>query len=108
MVIKPNIPEPPTSEELRLTFADIKPYAMLSDEIIWRPVKFKFLFGENADPSLKASFQVVKLKNTSISDGEVKSKIIKAINDYFKERGFRKVKVVDSKEASNLVYLVEN
>ena len=78
-----SLPEPPTSEELRLTFTDIKPYAMLSDEIVWRPVRFKFLFGEGSDLNLRATFQVVKLSSTTISDGEVKSRIIRAINEYF-------------------------
>lgn len=78
-----SLPDPPTSEELRLTFTNITPYAMLSDEIIWRPVRFKFLFGDGADLNLRATFQVVKLSSATMSDGEVKSKIIKAINEYF-------------------------
>lgn len=56
---------------------------MFSDEIIWRPVKFKLLFGTTADPTLQARFKVVPLMGTSVSDGEIKSRVIDAIRTYF-------------------------
>jgi hypothetical protein len=56
---------------------------MFSDEIVWRPVKYKYLFGTGAEPALRAKFKVVKLTNSYISDGEIKANVIQAINAYF-------------------------
>ena len=56
---------------------------MFSDEVIWRPVSFKFLFGGVASPELQASFKVVKSSNTILSEGEIKANIIEYIQQYF-------------------------
>lgn len=77
------LPKPPTEIDLRLTFNEFEEYAMFSDQIVWRPVKYKFLFGNGASDELLAQFKVVKVAGTTLSDGEIASQIIKAINDYF-------------------------
>jgi hypothetical protein len=41
------------------------------------------VFGSKADPSLQATFKVVKNPNLTISDNEVKTSVIAAINAYF-------------------------
>jgi hypothetical protein len=41
------------------------------------------LFGAKSDPSLQASFLVVKNPAVSITDNEVKSQVITAVNAYF-------------------------
>ena len=41
------------------------------------------MFGTNAQPQLKARFRVIKLKNTNITDNDIKSKVIDTINEYF-------------------------
>ena len=51
--------------------------------MIYNPAKFKPLFGAKADPSLQARFQVVKNPAVSITDNEVKSQVIAAINNFF-------------------------
>jgi hypothetical protein len=56
---------------------------MASDELIWRPVKYKFLFGSSAIPELQAQFKIVRLQNAALSDGEIRSKVIQTINTYF-------------------------
>ncbi len=77
------LPLPPTELDLRIAFSEFNDYKMFSDEIIWRPVQYKFLFGEGAQSSLRTQFKVVKLANSSYSDGEIKSRIVRAVNDYF-------------------------
>lgn len=77
------MPSPPTTEDLRTLFSGFDSYKMMTDQIIWHPVKYKILFGQQADPAYQVRFKVVKTVGTIISDTEVKSKIIAAINDYF-------------------------
>lgn len=78
------LPEPPTELDLRLTFSPFEEFKMFSDEIIWRPVRYKFLFGTGSEQqNLKAKFKVVKLPNSNVADGEIKSRVIRAINQFF-------------------------
>ena len=79
------VPEPsqPSPEELRIEFNDLNNSKMLSDTLIFNSAKFKPLFGIEADPELQAIFKVVKNSTIDISDSQVKSKIIAAINTYF-------------------------
>ena len=58
-------------------------YKAISDTIIYNPASFKPLFGSKAESSLQARFQVVKNPAASITDNEVKSQVINAINAYF-------------------------
>lgn len=81
-------PVAPTELDLRLAFAGMEPYKMFSDEIIWRPVRYKFLFGSGADDELQAQFKVVRLPNAAISDGEIRSRIINAIGTFFSVANF--------------------
>lgn len=76
-------PEEPTALDLANTFGGFDQYKMFSDEVIWRPVKYKMLFGQSAQPELRASFKVVKLPNSLLSDGEIRTKVIDTVNDYF-------------------------
>ena len=78
-----NEPTAPTELDLSLTFSSLQSSAMFSDTIVWRPVSYKYLFGANADPSVQAQFKVIRLTNASISDGQIQSNVINAINSYF-------------------------
>ncbi|WP_162828322.1 hypothetical protein, partial [Escherichia coli] len=77
------IPLPPTEMQLRINYSEFEQFKLFSDEIVWRPVKFKMLFGQTAIPELRARFKVVKLTGTSMSDGEIKSKVLQAIERFF-------------------------
>jgi hypothetical protein len=79
-LIEPTIP---TSIDLELEFGNLEKYKSISDAIIYNSAKFKPLFGSKAEPNLQATFKVVKNKNINISDNEVKSNMIAAINTYF-------------------------
>jgi hypothetical protein len=76
-------PMPPTTEELSAAYQDLNNYKALSDTIVYNPAKFKPLFGDKADASLQASFKVVPNPNLVVSDSEIKSSVIAAINRYF-------------------------
>ena len=75
-------PLEPTSSELAIEFEGLNEYKSASDTIVYRSAKFKLLFGPYAEQSYQARFRVVKLSN-NISDNELKSQIITAINTYF-------------------------
>jgi hypothetical protein len=81
--IAANLPTPPTELDLRLAFASMEDFRMFSDGIVWRPVQYKLLFGTGADSTLQANFKVVRLPNATLSDGEIKSTLITAVNTYF-------------------------
>ena len=55
----------------------------VSDEIIYHPGKFLNLFGELADSRYRATLKVVKMVGARISDNEIKSRILKAMDEYF-------------------------
>lgn len=55
----------------------------ISDEVVYHPVKYKLLFGNNADEELRATFKVVKNPNSVLSDNDVKTKVLSAINEFF-------------------------
>lgn len=76
-------PTPPTPLALANQFSGMDEYKMFSDEIVWRPVQYKYLFGSTAETALQAQFKVVPIANTTMSQGEIASAIISAINVYF-------------------------
>jgi hypothetical protein len=76
-------PVAPTTAELATLYEALNEYKMMSDNIIFNSVKFKPLFGSKADTKLQATLKVVKLDGTVISDSEIKSRVIAAINNYF-------------------------
>ena len=79
-----DLPEAPSELDLRLAFHNFEEFKMMTDEIIWRPVRYKLLFGNGSEAqNLRAKFKVIKLANTTVADGEIKSRVIRAINQYF-------------------------
>jgi hypothetical protein len=82
------MPEPPTTEELRVQYQDLEHYKMVSDAMIWNSGTFKILFGPQASSELQATIKVVKSPTTNISDNEVKTKVIQAVDIYFDIRNW--------------------
>jgi hypothetical protein len=79
--IKPTVSTP---DQLRISYAGaLNPLKSLSDQIIYHPVKYKILFGSNAEEQLQATFKVVKNTKTNVSDAVIKTRVIAAINDFF-------------------------
>jgi hypothetical protein len=81
-------PLPQTTEELRNSFAGLLSYKMMTDEIIFHPVKFKPLFGVLAAKEFQAQFKVVKNSKSKLTDSEIKSKVIIAIDKFFTPGNF--------------------
>jgi len=73
-----------TSDQLRISYAStLNPLKSLSDQIIYHPVKYKILFGTNADEELQATFKVVKNLRTNVTNAVVRTRVIQAINEFF-------------------------
>ena len=78
-----SMPQAPTTEALRVQFSELDKYKSVSDQIVYNSCKFKLLFGPQAEPELRATLKAVKIPNASISDNELKVKIIQAVDSYF-------------------------
>jgi hypothetical protein len=79
-----NRPLPPSSDSLYINFgSSLDKVKAISDEVIYHPVKYKEIFGSSAPISLQATFKVVKSSNVSVSDSDVKTSVIAAINEFF-------------------------
>ena len=78
------MPLPPSSNELYdLVAPNLNVIKAISDEIIYHPVNYKVLFGPSATPDLQASFKVVKNSSQVVSDNDVKTRVIAAIEEFF-------------------------
>lgn len=77
-------PFPPSSDELSLTLSpSLNTIKAMSDEIIYHPVKYKVLFGPKASLNLRASFKLIKNPEQIISDNEIRTNVLLAINEFF-------------------------
>lgn len=76
-------PVPPTELDIRSAFAEYEASKTFTDDIVWRPVTYKYLFGQASDPELRFNLKVVKLKTTTWSDGEIKAAVVRCMNNYF-------------------------
>jgi hypothetical protein len=77
-------PLPPSSDNLYINFgSSLDKVKAISDEVIYHPVKYKEIFGSSAPISLQATFKVVKSTNVTVSDSDVKTSVISAINEFF-------------------------
>ena len=76
-------PVPPTSYELGSQFIGINDKKAVSDTIVYKPVKYKPLFGSLSEPHLRARFKIIKLYGSNITDSDLKSKTVTAIGEFF-------------------------
>jgi len=77
-------PLPLSSDSLFVNFgSNLNKIKSVSDEIIYHPVKYKNVFGTTADTSLQATFKIVKSQGVSVSDSDIKTAVINAINEFF-------------------------
>ena len=76
-------PDAIDSVTLNTTYSELLNLKMVSDELILNPGIYKPLFGSKADSVLQGTFQTVKKATSNISDNELKSMVISAINEYF-------------------------
>jgi hypothetical protein len=77
-------PLPPGSDELHdILSSNLDLIKSISDEVVYHPVKYKVLFGSSAPSELQASFKVIKNPSQVVSDNDIKSRVISAINQFF-------------------------
>lgn len=77
-------PLPPSTDYLYgLMNPSLGQIKTISDEIIYHPVKYKILFGENSDVNVQATFKVEKNEGIVISDNDIKTRVLSAINEFF-------------------------
>lgn len=76
-------PMPLTSYGLEKLMSSIIPYKSISDSIIFHPVNYKVIFGKNADIRNRVTIRITKSDTTRISDAEIRSRVVAAINQYF-------------------------
>jgi hypothetical protein len=77
-------PLPPSSDALFVNYGqEINKIKSISDEVIYHPVKYKVLFGNEANDDLKATFKIVKNTDRVVNDNELKADVISAIEEFF-------------------------
>jgi hypothetical protein len=80
-------PTPPTSDQLQSAYNTgtngLQNYKALSDTIVYNSGVYKPLFGNKADNNLRATFKIVKNPNVNVSDNDVISSTVAAINKFF-------------------------
>lgn len=76
-------PDIPSSLELRNSYTDIIDKKMMSDTVVVHSGKFKLLFGNLAEPQLRAKFKVIRNPTGSLSNERIKEEILAVINKYF-------------------------
>ena len=79
------VEKPADLDNVTLTnsYSGLFDYKMISDEMILNAGIYKLLFGAKAHSSLQANFQVVKNPSTTVSNTEIQSRVVDAINLYF-------------------------
>lgn len=79
-----NEPLAPTVQSLEQNYSlFLEPIKTISDEIIFHPVKYKVLFGDKSETNLRATFKAVRNSARPISDNEIKTRILSAIQTFF-------------------------
>ena len=78
------LPLPQSNDELFRNYgSEINKIKSISDEVIYHPVKYKVLFGKEANEDLQVIFKIVRNKDLVVNDNELKADVINAINEFF-------------------------
>ena len=77
------MPSMPTTEQLQQSYGDLNDFKMMSDSMILNSVTFKPLFGMKAAPELRGTIKVIKNSAVTVSDSQIRSAVLAALNSYF-------------------------
>ena len=77
------LPPQPTMAELQQAYGDLDSYKMISDSVVLNSVTFKPLFGTKAATALQGTIKVIKNPGTIVSDSQIRSSVLAAMNTYF-------------------------
>lgn len=78
-----SLPEVPSSDSFIQNSERLVSKKALSDTVVFHPAKYKILFGKRSNTELQAKFQTVKIPGVSLTDNEIKSRIVQSIQDFF-------------------------
>ena len=73
----------PTPLDLRTSYAKLLGNAMISDTVILHSGLFKLMFGPRATPELRSVFKVIRPVASTLTDNEVKVRVVDRIRDFF-------------------------
>lgn len=76
-------PEKPTLLEMEVAYSELNKLKSVSDNITFNAAEYKVIFGNKAEAEYQATFKVVPAERTRLSNSEIKSKVVKYINEYF-------------------------
>lgn len=77
------LPSKPTIQELQQAYGELDSYKMISDSVVLNSVNFKPLFGTKAESALRGTIKVIKNSTTTVSDSQIRSSVLAALNAYF-------------------------
>jgi hypothetical protein len=78
-----NRPLAPTPFELRSAYQVLLNDAMISDTVVVKPGQIRILFGSRAISELRGTFRLVKSPGSTLTDNEIKIRVIQVIDQYF-------------------------
>jgi hypothetical protein len=77
-------PLPPSTNQMFFDYGkQLNNIKSISDEIVYHPVNYKVLFGDKAESALQATIKVVKNNEVVVSDNDIKTRIVIAIDEFF-------------------------
>ena len=75
-------PTPPTIDDLTTAYQNLQNYKMISDNLILNSVDFQPLFGQKAEPALRARIKVIRSANSTASVSAIKNLVVANMNVY--------------------------
>ena len=76
-------PTAPTLNDLTTAYQGLQNYKMISDNMILNSVGFQPLFGQKADPALRATIKVIRAPGSTASVSAIKNAVVASMNAYF-------------------------
>jgi hypothetical protein len=76
-------PSAPTIDELNTAYQGLQNYKMISDNMILNTVDFQPLFGQKAEPALRATIKVIRAFGSTASVSTIKNLVVSNMNAYF-------------------------
>jgi hypothetical protein len=76
-------PNAPTIDELNTAYQGLQNYKMISDNMILNTVDFQPLFGQKAEPALRATIKVIRAYGSTASVSTIKNLVVSNMNTYF-------------------------
>jgi hypothetical protein len=76
-------PTAPTIDELNTAYQGLQNYKMISDNMILNTVDFQPLFGQKAEPALRATIKVIRASGSTASVSTIKNLVVSNMNAYF-------------------------